>query len=681
MMDTNQSSEDGKSVRADEVRQKKNLTDSQSGSLTSKSSFSIGQRVLVHGLMGDTEFNGMKAIVRRIREKKAYLMLEADGRLIYCSVGNIIQASGGQKPAEGETAKVSAQEAPSRSSSAVPSYLLSDASQKVGASAAEKLFQGAKWFGASLYKKISNETRVFQEWQLGLYRVSNRILCIRFPSSTGYALKPIDSLARWLDGNFKGRYMVWNLSQKPYDYKKFGNQVVEIRPSSSGALSVQMLFGFVKSIHSWLLMDDTNVSVIHCQDGGGTSMCALACYLLWSKDFSSLNQAFHYVEQCKGVKCKEVVSATQLRNARYFEKVLQSGPSCVSRGGLVLRRVLMHTVPKFSPNQSCKPYIQVLTNGKAIYTGAEMGSRKVRECLQEQGDLCFPIEKEVRGEFVIQVCHCINKTQAVCMFRICLDTAFIQEGVKRIDVGDAEISKKHDHRFHEDWYVDLIFKSTADNDDSNGGRGQKTAVLSENGEETRGNTSDEKGKNPQQHQHHHQLEKDAKDGLQDSSSTNAATSLPTRHWSDNILLEPTKRLHEEYRLLRAEIPPDEDCVKGATLGSDAATASSASGLENKNAFSTEKKGRNRILTSPDSRASERLLTDIDKDLEDLRALHSGSISPTTKDTSQILDSSSLDAELLGIRTGADPKDIFLEDDMDDDELLKQLQAELEESSI
>mmetsp|Transcript_32899 Transcript_32899/g.45917 ORF Transcript_32899/g.45917 Transcript_32899/m.45917 type:complete len:141 (-) Transcript_32899:130-552(-) len=76
----------------------------------------------------------------------------------------------------------------------------------------------------------------------------------------------------------------------------------------------------------------------------------------------------------------------------------------------------------------------------------------------------------------IQVCHCINKTQAVCMFRICLDTAFIQEGVKRIDTGDAEISKKHDHRFDEDWYVDLIFKSTTA-DDANGIKDQKAAAA------------------------------------------------------------------------------------------------------------------------------------------------------------------------------------------------------------
>jgi len=275
------------------------------------------------------------------------------------------------------------------------------------------------------------------------------------------------------------------------------------------------------------------------------------------------------------------------------------------------------------------------------------------------------------------------------MFRICLDTAFIQEGVKRIDTGDAEISKKHDHRFDEDWYVDLIFKSTTA-DDANGIKDQKAAaavaaaaVLPESNEETRGNTNDGKGEKPIQRLQ--QQEKDIKDELQSSSSADATILLPN-HWSDNILLEPTKRLQEEYMLLRAEIPPDEDCVIGATpaAAADATTSSNRmSGQGDKDTFSIEKKGENRIISSPSSRASEKLLSDIDKDLENLRALHSGSISPAKDgiDTSQTLDSS-LDSEFLaGIRKGADPKDIFLEDDMDDDELLKQLQAELEDSSM
>mmetsp|Transcript_32907 Transcript_32907/g.45929 ORF Transcript_32907/g.45929 Transcript_32907/m.45929 type:complete len:318 (+) Transcript_32907:221-1174(+) len=209
------------------------------------------------------------------------------------------------------------------------------------------------------------------------------------------------------------------------------------------------------------------------------------------------------------------------------------------------------------------------------------------------------------------------------------------------------------------------------------------AVLPESNEETRGNTNDGKGEKPIQRLQ--QQEKDIKDELQSSSSADATILLPN-HWSDNILLEPTKRLQEEYMLLRAEIPPDEDCVIGATpaAAADATTSSNRmSGQGDKDTFSIEKKGENRIISSPSSRASEKLLSDIDKDLENLRALHSGSISPAKDgiDTSQTLDSS-LDSEFLaGIRKGADPKDIFLEDDMDDDELLKQLQAELEDSSM
>jgi protein-tyrosine phosphatase len=82
-----------------------------------------------------------------------------------------------------------------------------------------------------------------------------------------------------LKDNHGDNFMIYNLSERPYDYGKFNNQV---RSSTTEYLLIlykvhewcgfpdhhapplAKLFQILKSIHSWLLADPKNVVVVHC---------------------------------------------------------------------------------------------------------------------------------------------------------------------------------------------------------------------------------------------------------------------------------------------------------------------------------------------------------------------------------------------------------------------------------
>jgi hypothetical protein len=59
--------------------------------------------------------------------------------------------------------------------------------------------------------------------------------------------------------------MIYNLSERPYDYAKFGDQVHEwCGFPDHYAPPLSKLFQIVRSMHSWLSADKLNVTVIHC---------------------------------------------------------------------------------------------------------------------------------------------------------------------------------------------------------------------------------------------------------------------------------------------------------------------------------------------------------------------------------------------------------------------------------
>ena len=64
-----------------------------------------------------------------------------------------------------------------------------------------------------------------------------------------------------------GKFMVWNISEKLYDYEPFENMVLEFKFPGYPSPPLNVLVELMKSIKSWLSADPNNIAVVHCATG------------------------------------------------------------------------------------------------------------------------------------------------------------------------------------------------------------------------------------------------------------------------------------------------------------------------------------------------------------------------------------------------------------------------------
>ena len=199
----------------------------------------------------------------------------------------------------------------------------------------------------------------------------------------------------------------------------------------------------------------------------------MACVLTWNGEFSSPVQALEYIADRKGVTVEALTIPSQRRYLGYFSNMLE-GIKPRSEP-LLLRRVIMNTVPVFGDNaggeanEGCCPYLQLFKGGRLISTsiavdeacssaGREDRGHKVMLKWSKASDGCvsFNVDCAVQGDILLRARHAAPTGQRISMFRAAFHTGYVPAGVLRLTKEWLD-GAAGSPRFHDDFFIDLIF--------------------------------------------------------------------------------------------------------------------------------------------------------------------------------------------------------------------------------
>lgn len=338
----------------------------------------------------------------------------------------------------------------------------------------------------SMGKLLPNNT-------LDLVYVTENVIAMAFPFDPK---KPgnteggndIFAVSKFLQKRHSGHFMVWNVSEEPYDYSLFADQVLEYKFPGHPAPPLGLLFKICTAVESWLDADDKNVAIIHCLTGKGRTAALIACILTWIGEFSSPIEALQYISDRKGIAVDFLTIPSQRRYVQYFSNMLD-GVKPRSEP-LLLRRVIINSIPIFGDNGGgdenlgCCPYVQLFKCGRLIATAAPpltsdttisssspednqntqtvLSTGQVKQKMQlkwvksSEGSVSFVIDCVVQGDILLRCRHADASGARVSMFRSAFHTGYVPCGVLRLTKNQLDGSCS-DPRFDDDFFVDLIF--------------------------------------------------------------------------------------------------------------------------------------------------------------------------------------------------------------------------------
>jgi C2 domain of PTEN tumour-suppressor protein len=309
--------------------------------------------------------------------------------------------------------------------------------------------------------------------------------------------RKLAAIGHLLNRRHDGRYMVWNISEVPYDVDILDDQVLTFSFPGSPSPPLGLLLKLLVSMESWLKADPRNVAVVHCLTGKGRTSTVLAAFLCWMGEagFSDINQALDYIAKCKQITPDELTIPSQRRYCSYFKNMLDGVHP--SQPPMMLRRIIMSEAPTYAKgpttkknpisvgdsesveqqsttstddndeevirrSMGCVPYIQLFKAGKLLHTAPatlnyQENDDELPFCTVADGSISFHINQIVQGDILIRARHLTATRKRISMFRAAFHTGYVPPKVMRLTKTQLD-GACIDERFPSDFFLDLIFE-------------------------------------------------------------------------------------------------------------------------------------------------------------------------------------------------------------------------------
>lgn len=165
-------------------------------------------------------------------------------------------------------------------------------------------------------------------------------------------------MAAYLEEKHKDAYLIFNLSNRKYDYKKFKGMVKEYDWEDHHSPAMNVLFEVCQEMFKFLDRNPNNIVIVNCNAGKGRTGTSICCFLMFSGLADTATDAITYYGWKRFIHGRGVTQPSQVRYIHYFEgiykRMVQS--PCIK----ILEKIVITTIPKIS-NEGCTPFIEVLS--------------------------------------------------------------------------------------------------------------------------------------------------------------------------------------------------------------------------------------------------------------------------------------------------------------------------------
>lgn len=154
-------------------------------------------------------------------------------------------------------------------------------------------------------------------------------------------------VSRFLEKNHPN-FWIYNLSNNDIDEVLFKKRVNSYPWEDHHSPSLLVLFQMCDHIYDFLLKDERNVAVLHCNAGKGRTGTAISCFLLYSCLADNFLNAIIFYGHKRFRNGRGVTQPAQQRYIQYFEMAFKREVQSPSRKRLKL--IKLKTIPKNTGN-------------------------------------------------------------------------------------------------------------------------------------------------------------------------------------------------------------------------------------------------------------------------------------------------------------------------------------------
>jgi len=323
------------------------------------------------------------------------------------------------------------------------------------------------------------------QYDLDLTYITDRVIAMGFPADGMESTyrNNIDDVASMLHKTHPDHFMLFNLSERPYDYSKFKLRVQDwCGWPDHHAPPLPKLFAILRSVHSWLLEDPENVVVVHCLAGKGRTGTIIGAYFLYTGLFEDPDKALHYFAVKRSMNNWGVTGPSQMRYVRYVGDIIYKRITPLPTI-LTLAYLHLSSAPAFGGSFGTYalgrsggfcPFIHVYeldsdTGKKLLYTSQSEDQEP--QSFAANQPITFEIECAVKGDILIEVYHVTPFYRTEQTMRIQFNVGMLRSNVYRLAKADIDVANQ-DKRFPSSFFVDLGFhnpsaRKSADKDNNN----------------------------------------------------------------------------------------------------------------------------------------------------------------------------------------------------------------------